>query len=179
SSSDAIALWGAWSDLGLKSKLPMVASFHGGMTDYFIGRALSESNPKAAEAMIGTFAPVMYMPDIQSPENVEFVKKWTEGHNGEAPEGTNLTGATYQAFLLLKTAIESNNGVTTPDELIKAIFAADITGPEGHLFFEEGQHAATKDVYIGQVVKLADGSFNYKIVKTYKDVPPTGMPAAK
>jgi branched-chain amino acid transport system substrate-binding protein len=53
SSSDAIALWGAWSDLGLKSKLPMVASFHGGMTDYFNGIALSKSNPKSEESFIG------------------------------------------------------------------------------------------------------------------------------
>jgi hypothetical protein len=63
--------------------------------------------------------------------------------------------------------------------LIKAIFASDITGPEGHLFFEEGQHAATKDVYIVQTVKLDDGSFNYKTVKVYKDVPPNGLTVKK
>ncbi len=153
SSSDAIALWSAWSNLGLKSKLPIVASFHGGMTDYFIGRALKESNPKALEAMLGTYAPVMYCSDIQTPENAAFVKTWTDGHGGEAPEGTNLTGATYQAFMLLKTAIEANKGVTTPDELLKAILAVDFVGPEGHLFFAEGSHAATKDVYIAQVVQ--------------------------
>jgi branched-chain amino acid transport system substrate-binding protein len=173
SSSDAIALWGAWSDLGLKEKLPMVASFHGGMTDYFIGIALSKSNPKAAEAILGTYAPIMYSYDIDSPENKAFVEGWKKEF-GKIPGGTNLPGATYQAVLLLKTAIENIKGETAPDKLIEAIFASDIKGPEGHLFFENS-HAATKDVYVVQVVKLEDGSYNYKTVKTYKDVPPAGL----
>jgi branched-chain amino acid transport system substrate-binding protein len=174
SSSDAIALWGAWSDLGLTEKLPILSSFHGGMTDYFVPTALSKSNPEAAEAMLGTFAPIMYAYDIPNPENEKFVKDWTEKF-GEIPGGTNLPGSTYQALLLLKTAIESLNGnITSSDELVKAIETADVKGPQGHLMFE-GSHAATKDVHIVQVVKLDDGSYNYKTVKTYKDVPPTGL----
>jgi branched-chain amino acid transport system substrate-binding protein len=154
--------------------LPILSSFHGGMTDYFVPTALSKSNPEAAEAMLGTFAPIMYAYDIPNPENEKFVKDWTEKF-GEIPGGTNLPGSTYQALLLLKTAIESLNGnITSSDELVKAIETADVKGPQGHLMFE-GSHAATKDVHIVQVVKLDDGSYNYKTVKTYKDVPPTGL----
>jgi branched-chain amino acid transport system substrate-binding protein len=173
SSSDAIALWSAWSDLGLNDKLPIVATMHGGMTDYFIGAALENSNPEAAKAFEGALAPMMYVYDIDTPENEEFVAGWVEEF-GKIPGGTNLPGATYQALLLLKTAIESIDGETDPHKLIKAIFEADFRGPEGHLFFDNSQ-AATKDLYIVQVVKMDDGSYNYKRIKTYSDVGPQGM----
>lgn len=174
SSSDAISLWGAWSDLGLKDKLPMVASFHGGMTDFFVPMALSKGNAAAAEAMLGTVAPIMYCYDIDSPENQEFVDGW-EAEFGKLPGGTNLPGATYQTYLLFKTALESINGDTDPDKLIEAIYASDIIGPAGHLYFDEGSHAATKDVYVVEVVQLEDGSFNYAVQKKYEDVPSTGL----
>ncbi|NTV88833.1 MAG: transporter substrate-binding protein, partial [Clostridiales bacterium] len=174
SSSDAIALWSAWTDLGLKEKLPIVASMHGGMTDFFVAAALSHSNPKAAEAMLGTVAPIMYTYDIKNPENEKFVKDWAAAHDGKVP-ALNLPGSVYQALLLLKSSIESIDGETAPDKLIKAIFAAEINGPEGHLSFDEGQQAATKDIYIAKVVKLEDGSYNYETVKVYKAVPPSGL----
>jgi branched-chain amino acid transport system substrate-binding protein len=174
SSSDAIALWSAWSDLGLKKNLPIVAAMHGGMTDFFVSLALSKSNPKAAEAMLGSYAPIMYTYDIDNPENKKFVEGWKAAHEGKVPS-LNLPGSVYQALLLLKTSVESINGDTAPDKLIKAIFAANINGPEGHLFFEQGSQVATKNVYIVQTVKLEDGSYNYKTVKVYKDVPPAGL----
>jgi len=177
SSSDAIALWKVWSDLGLTEKLPIVAAFHGGMTDYFVPLAVSKSNPAAAEAMLGTVAPIMYTYSIDIPENKAFVEAWTAKF-GAIPPGSNLPGDVYTALLLLKTAVESLDGDTTPDKLIEAIFAADITGPAGHLYFADGSHAATKDVYVVKVVKLDNGSYNYEVVKTYSDVPPEGLAAS-
>jgi len=173
SSSDAISLWKAWYDMGLSESLPIVAAMHGGFTDYFVPLAVSKSNPEAAEAMLGTFAPIVYTYSIDSPENKAFVEAWTEEF-GEVPGGTNLPGAVYQAYLLLKTALESIDCDTTPDNLIEAIFAVDVTGPEGHVYFADGSHVATKDIYVVKLVKLEDGSYNYEAVKTYHAVPPTG-----
>lgn len=173
SGSDAISLWQAWTDVGLVDRMPLVAAMHGGFTDYFVPNALSKANPAALENMLGAVAPILWVGDIDTPENNEFMAKWEEEY-GERPVGSNLPGACYQSILLFKAALEATGGETDPEQLIEAIFAADVTGPEGHLFFADGSHAATKDVHIVQVVQLEDGTFNYSLLKTYKDVPPAG-----
>ena len=174
SGSDGIALWGAWYDMGVSEKMPLIAAMHGGFTDFFIGKALSNGNPGALEAMLeNAYAPIMYTYSAEHAENQEFIKLWEEEF-GTVPGGTNMPGATYQAMLLIKEAIESIEGELTPASLRDALFASDIVGPEGHLVFNESQ-VATKDVHIVRPFQMEDGSFNYKVVETYKDVPPEGL----
>lgn len=172
SGSDAISLWKAWYDMGISERMPMVAPHHGGFTDYFVPAAIAASGSAAAEKMLGALSPMLYVYDIDTPENQAFIEQWTEEF-GSVPSN-NLPGSCYQAFLLFKTALESVDGDTDPEKLIEAIFAADVTGPEGRLHFD-GSQAATKDVYITQVVKLEDGSYNNAVVTVYEDVPPTGL----
>lgn len=172
SGSDAISLWKAWYDMGISERMPMVAPHHGGFTDYFVPAAIAASGSAAAEKMLGALSPMLYVYDIDTPENQAFIEQWTEEF-GSVPSN-NLPGSCYQAFLLFKTALESIDGDTDPEKLIEAIFAADVTGPEGRLHFD-GAQAATKDVYITQVVKLEDGSYNNAVVTVYEDVPPTGL----
>jgi branched-chain amino acid transport system substrate-binding protein len=170
--SDAIALWSAWYDMGISERMPITAIIHGAFTDYFIFNGVAGNNPAAAEAMLGTVAPTQYVYDLDSPENREFVAAWTEEF-GAVPQ-TNLPGLCYQAILLMKTAVESIDGDTAPANLIKAISETDVTGPAGRLYFEDTL-AATKDVYITETVRLEDGSYNYNIIKEYKDVSPAGF----
>lgn len=173
SGTDGVNLWNTWYSLGINEKLPIVAAMHGGFTDYYIAEALSATNPDAVEAMMGTFAPILYTYTTDTEENTKFVEAWVEEFD-TVPVGSNLPGSCCQALQLLKTAIESIDGETDPDKVIEAIWASDITGPEGHLFFE-GSQAATKDVHVCKLVQLDDGTYNYEVVKTYKDVPPTGL----
>ena len=92
---------------------------------------------------------------------------------GERPSN-NISGQVYQAYQLLKTAIESIDGNTEPEALREAILACEIDGPAGHMSFDESG-ACTKDVFIIKSVQLDDGSFNFEVVKTYKDGPPSGL----
>jgi ABC-type branched-subunit amino acid transport system substrate-binding protein len=173
SSSDALALWTAWYEMGINEKMPIVASMHGGFTDYYVTDALAASNPAITDAMLGTYAPITYVYDLDIPENNELVENWTKTY-GSVPPGNNLAGSCTEAILVLKAAVEALDGDTDPAKLIDAIFAADVNGPEGHLFFDNSR-AATKDIYVVKVAQLGDGSFNYERVKTYKDVPPNGV----
>jgi branched-chain amino acid transport system substrate-binding protein len=173
SSSDAVALWTAWYEMGIHKRLPIVTTMHGGFTDYFVADALAVSNPAAAEAMLGTFAPIGYVQDLDIPENKAFVEGWTKEF-GSVPPGNNLPGDGMEAILLLKTAVEKLGGNTDPAKLIKAVFEVDVVGPEGHLIFNNS-HAATKDIYVAKLIRRSDGSFNYERQKTYKDVPPGGL----
>ena len=170
--NSSIALWSAWYDMGIYKTMPITAILHGGFTDYFILNAVAAANPDAAEAVLGTIACTLYVYDNDAPENEAFVEAW-KAEFGVVPQ-TNLSGLCYQAALLLKTAIEDIDGDTTPENLIDSIFAADIDGPTGHLYFEDSQ-AATMTIYVVEVVKMEDGSFNYGVVKTYEDVSPTGL----
>lgn len=173
SGSDGISLWQAWYDMGVSDRMPLIAAMHGGFTDFFIGNALSKANPGALEAMLeNAYAPILYTYSSEHAENQEFVAAW-EKEFGAVPGGTNMPGATYQAMLLLKTAIESIEDPADSAALRDALLAADIVGPEGHLVFQ-GTQIATKDVHIVRPFQMEDGSFNYKVVKTYKDVTPEG-----
>ena len=173
SSSDALALWTAWYEMGIDRKMPIVAATHGGFTDFIVGDALAASKPAVANAMLGALAPIMYVHDLDSPENKVFVEGWTKKF-GAVPPGNNLPGAGMGAILVLKAAVEKLEGDTDPNKLIKAIFEVDVTGPEGHLHFDKS-HAATKDVYVVKVVRRNDGNFNYERQKTYQNVPPGGL----
>lgn len=174
SGSSAIEFWKAWYQSGTHESLPVVANFHGAFTDYFIGGALMGADPEIANAFVGSIAPMSYAYDIDTPENKAFVEGWKEEF-GTVPSGSNLPGACYQTILLFKAAVEALDGDTSDLTALRdALLAADITGPEGRTFFD-GSNAATKDIYVVEVVKMEDGSFNYSLVKEYKDVPPGGL----
>ena len=78
---------------------------------------------------------------------------------------------------MLERALAATNGDTDPETLLEAIFAVNFTGPEGHVFFAEGEQAASKDVNVAQVVKLDDGSYNYQVVETFTDIGANGYAA--
>lgn len=170
--SNAISLWTQWFDMGVSERVPMTAIMTSAFVDYYVVGAVSGRNPEAGQAMLGTLAPTMYVYNIDTAENKAFVDAWVEEF-GSVPQ-TNMPGLIYQAYLLFSTAVESLGGETEPEALIEEIFATDINGPTGRLFFENS-HAATMDVYIVEVVDMEDGSFNYSVVETYKDVPPEGI----
>jgi branched-chain amino acid transport system substrate-binding protein len=173
SSADALALWTAWYEMGINKKMPIVTTHHGGFTDYYVADALAASNPAVVDAMLGTFAPITYVYDLDSPENKALVEGWQKEF-GSVPPGNNLAGSVFETILVLKAAVEKLGGDTDPRKLIKAIFEVDVVGPEGHLFFDNS-HAATKDIHVVKLVRRDDGSFNYERQKTYKDVPPGGF----
>lgn len=169
---DAIAFWRMWYESGLYEKMPVMPVMQAAFTDYYILDALNNINPDIANAVLGTVSPTMYVYDSPVPENQEFIELW-KAEYGSYPS-TNLPGQCYQVALLLKEAIKATGGDTEPEALRSALFAADFTGPAGHLSFADS-NVGTRDVYIVENVKLDDGSFNYSIITEYKDVPPEGI----
>ena len=170
--SNAIALWQNWHQMGLHETLPMTAIMQSAFTDDYILEALSATYPEVVEYILGTKAPSMYVYNTGTPENDAFVLAWQEAFD-EVPSN-NLSGQIYQAYQLLKTAIESIDGSTEAGAVRDAMLACEIDGPAGHMSFDNSG-ACTKDVYIVETVQLNDGSYNYEIVKTYEDVPPNGL----
>lgn len=170
--SNAIALWQSWHQMGLHETMPMTAIMQSAFTDDYILKSLAATYPDVVEYILGTKAPSMYVYNTGTEENEAFVAAW-EAEFGTVPSN-NLSGQIYQAYQLLKTAIESIDGNTEAEAVRDAILATEIDGPAGHMKFD-GSGACTKDVFIVEVDQLDDGSFNYNIVKTYEDVAPEGL----
>ena len=170
SSSDAIAFFKELYNQG--SDLPIVATMHGGFTDYYVMNAVGE---EVASALLeaGTYAPINYCYSIESDANAELVEGWQEAHDGAVPGGNNLAGSVYQALQLFLTALDSVGTDATSEELMAAILDTEIDGPEGHTVFEDSQ-VATKDVYVVQGVQLEDESYNYQVLTTYEQVSYSG-----
>lgn len=175
SANAAIQLWQEWFRLGLHETLPVVAVFHGAFTDTFVCKALNGINPELVEEILGTVAPMTWAYDMESEETKDFVDTYKKDNNGAWPIGNNLPGATVQALLLLKEAVEALDGECDDAEALRdALLAADITGPEGRTYFEEGTNIATKDVFVVKVVAL-DDTYHYSLVKAYNNVPAAGL----
>lgn len=170
--SNAIALWQSWHLMGLHETLPMTAIMQSAFTDDYILKSLEATYPDVVEYILGTAAPSMYVYNTGTPENDAFVEAW-EAEFGAVPSN-NLSGQIYQAYQLLKTAIESIDGNTEAEAVRDAILDTELDGPAGHMKFD-GSGACTKDVFIVEVVQLEDGSYNYHTVKTYEDVAPNGL----
>ena len=175
SGSPAIQLWNDWYSMGMSETLPIVAVFHGAFTDTFICNALEQTSPDVLEAMLGTVAPMTWAYNAGDPEIDAFVEQYKADHDGAYPIGNNLSGATVQNMLVLKAAVEALEGDTTDKEALRdALLSVDVIGPEGRTAFENGSNMATKDIFVNEVARLEDGSYNYSLLKKYEAVPVKG-----
>lgn len=176
SSTDAVNFWSSWYELGLHERLPVLATMHGGFTDFYIMRQLDNSNPAIVEAILAdeTMTAINWCYSIDNEPNTAFIELWKSEHDGAVPGGNNLPGACWQALQMLQEAMNATGGDTDPETLLNAILETNFTGPEGHVFFASGERAASKDVNVAKVVRLDDGSYNYQVVKTYPDIGVTG-----
>ncbi len=183
--ADALVVWmpGAavglhiqYVKMGIINKMPMVGAFHGATFDPWVYAAINQNNPDVAEAMAGVPCPMEYAPDSTSEANLEFIAA-ARGEWGDvafAGDNVNL----YNAAMLFIKALEANGGVTTPKELVQSILATSWEGPQGPAFFAEGSRAANITVHIVAAEKTPEGTpypYQYKTLKTYEGVPPTGF----
>ncbi len=185
SGSQAINLWTCWYDQGVYETTPMQACSHGGFTDYFIWRALSNSNAAVVDAAleIGVYAPITYAYSLDNDENDALLEYYASydwsaagldaSTYGSVPVGSNMFGAIFSAVKVVVEAMETLDDPTDSAALYEALQNVDTTTAEGHVTIDSSR-LATKDIHIVKVVKLDDGSFNYEVVKTYADVSADG-----
>ena len=174
--SNAIALWTAWYETGLNEKLPMHGLLGSAFTEYYILDQLEAADPAIADAVLGAINPAAYTYDVPGEANEAFVEAW-KAEFGTIPQ-SNLTGQVYQAYEMLKIAIESIDGNTDRTAVRDALLKIDMEGTTGRLSFA-GTGAGVKDIHIVQAVRLEDGTYNNKTIKTYKDVGANGLLPAK
>lgn len=176
SAGSAIQLWNAWYQMGLNEKLPIVAVFHGAFTDSFVCDALEGINADLVDNIVGSYAPMTWAYDLQDEACQKFVEQYKADHDGAYPIGNNLPAATVEALMVLQAAVEALDGDTSDKAALRdALLAANIVGPEGSTYFEEGTNIASKDIFVCQVVQLENGQYHYKLAKEYSEVPAAGL----
>jgi len=164
--------------MGVIDKMPMVGAFHGATFDPWVYAAIHQNNPDVAEAMAGVPCPMEYAPDSTSEANLAFIEAAKAEWGDVAFAGDNVNS--YNAAMLFIKAVEATGGVTTPKELVQSILATAWEGPQGPAFFAEGNRAAHITVHIVAEEKTPEGTpypYQYKTLKTYEGVPPTGYAA--
>ncbi len=166
--SDAIKFLNQYHEMGIRGKMPLVASFFGSFVETFI---LSALQPAAADAMIGEKAPTTYYPGLDNEVNKQFAQVMTQ-RLGYPPAEAD-SGAYVGGLVALK-ALQATNGDTNPEKLRQAIMALDIQTPESRLRFDPKTRFPLADVYIIKIDKV-NGRIGWTPVKTYKEVPPSGL----
>jgi len=176
-----IPLLTQYYDTGLYKRMPVVGAFQGFM-DPWVPRNIGESNRAAAEALLGAVAPMAWDPDSQSTANLAFIEGMTPLKPWGKPTDDGLAGPAQTGQVLL-AALESCATNLSNLSLRDALLATSITGPEGPVFFVQGENIATKNIYIVEVALIPAAEhpddprllFEYHTVKTYEAVPPHGL----
>jgi branched-chain amino acid transport system substrate-binding protein len=183
--ADAVVAWQPGGD-GIKLHIqyhkmgidmPMVGAFHGAFYDPWVFKAIAPDNPDVAAAMAGEPCPIEYSPDSTSAANQKFLELAKAAWGPIALDGSNSNA--YSSAQLFIAALTANGAITTPDELLTALLTTPFEGAEGPVSFQPGPwQAATRNVYIVEETAAPEGSifpYQYKTVKTYEAVPPTGF----
>lgn len=185
SGSQAINLWTCWYDQGVCDSTPMQACSHGGFTDYFIWKALSNSNSAIVDTALedGVYAPITYAYSLDNDDNDALLEYYASydwaavgldaSTYGSVPVGSNMFGAIFAAVKVVVETMKTLDDPTDSVALYEALQSVDMDTAEGHVTIDSSR-LATKDIHIVKVVQLDDGSFNYEVVKTYEDVSADG-----
>jgi branched-chain amino acid transport system substrate-binding protein len=118
--------------------------------------------PAQQDAALGFFGGSNWAPDLNTPQNKEFVAAYEKEFN--AVPATYAFQA-YDAALLIDSAVRAVGGnVGNKDALRAAMMKADFKSLRGGFKFNTN-HYPIQDFYLVKVAKRADGKFETQIVK--------------
>jgi branched-chain amino acid transport system substrate-binding protein len=122
--------------------------------------------PAQQDAALGFFGGSNWAPDLDTPQNKEFVAAYEKEFN--AVPATYAFQA-YDAALLIDSAVRAVGGnVGNKDALRAAMMKADFKSLRGGFKFNTN-HYPIQDFYLVKVAKRADGKFETQIVKKVFD----------
>ena len=119
--------------------------------------------PAQKEAALGFFGGANWAPDLDTPQNKEFVAGYEKEYNGAVP--ATYAFQAYDAALLIDGALKATGGKTSDKDALRAALAkAPFKSLRGKFKFNTN-HYPIQDFYQVKVVKRADGKFATSIDK--------------
>ncbi len=107
------------------------------------------------ETVLGTVMTQFWAPDLDNEQNQRFVADFRAQH-GAYP--SFYAAQSYDAIMLIKSAVEATNGDLDPDALRAALEQADFESVRGDFAFGNN-HFPIQDFHARQVVVDADGNW--------------------
>ncbi len=118
--------------------------------------------PAQQDAALGFFGGANWAPDLDNPQNKEFVAAYEKEFN--AVPGSYAFQA-YDAGLLIDSALKATSGATGDKNALRAALAkADFKSLRGSFRFNTN-HYPIQDFYLVKVAKRADGKFETEIAQ--------------
>jgi len=119
--------------------------------------------PAQRDAALGFFGGANWAPDLDNPQNKEFVSEYIKAYNGQVP--ATYAFQAYDAALLIDSALKQTNGSTKDkDALRAALMKADFKSVRGNFKFNVN-HYPIQDFYLVKVGKRPDGKYETQIVQ--------------
>jgi branched-chain amino acid transport system substrate-binding protein len=147
-----VSLVKQYKQAGLADQIPVLSAF-----------TVDESTlPAQQDAAVGMFGGANWAPDLNNPQNKEFVAGYEAAYNS-VPGTYAMQG--YDAALLIDSAVKAVKGdLSNKEAVAAALKKADFTSLRGNFKFNVNGYPI-QDFYLTKVAKRADGKFETEIVQ--------------
>jgi branched-chain amino acid transport system substrate-binding protein len=130
-----------WASAGLTGKMPLMSfSFGAGNEDVML----------PADVTNGIIVPSSYFRDIDTPENKDFIARFSKRFNTDATALNNTAIGGYEGTMIWAAAVRKA-GTADRMKVIEAMGEVSFTGPAGTIKIDPETHHASRDIYLGQV----------------------------
>lgn len=153
--ADHMAFYRQFSASGLADSTRIVSSSFGAGSEHTV----------LGQDAAGVVAAFPYFPEVETPENDEFLTKWIDATGDDSPPDSAVT--VWNAWHLWAAAVEKA-GTTDIEDVQEAIAeGVRYEGPSGPVSMDQSHHV-TQNITIAE----ADGDGGWTVVKTVEEVAP-------
>lgn len=136
-----ISFYRQWAASGMKKQIPLASTVFG------IG---NEQAVLTSEEGNGIISSLGYFASIQTPENLDFIKRYETRFGKNAPANVEMSAMTYHAVNLWAQAV-TKAGTTDRMKVIEALETGlSFVGPAGKTTIDPGTHHSILDAYIAE-----------------------------
>lgn len=144
-------------------KLKMVVPVYGADELFF---------PAMGDAAVGVMVSGHYMSGLDTPRNLAFQSRFQKKY-GKVAHVMHVQG--YDTAKLMLATIDALKGdLSDKAKVRKTLTSLQVDSPRGYFRIDPRTGNVVQNIYIGEVIKRADGTLGHKILKTYEQVADKG-----
>jgi branched-chain amino acid transport system substrate-binding protein len=147
----------------MKKQIPMASAVFGMGNEYLI------LTPDECD---GIAVSNCYYPDIQTPVNLNYIKRYKARFGENAPAQTANAATTYHGFNLWAEAVKKAGSVDRMKVIEALETGISFDGPAGKTTIDPSTHHAVLDVYVAEVKNRA-----YNVIQSYSQQQPSDTAA--
>lgn len=128
--------------------------------------------PAMGDAALGVLVSGHYMASLDTPRNRAFQARFQKKYNKVA-HVMHVQG--YDTAKLMLATVEALKGdLSDKAKVRKTLTSIQVDSPRGYFRIDPRTGNVVQNIYIGEVIKRADGTLGHKILKTYEQVTDKG-----